>query len=163
MVEYDESRGRCVMATYRMLGININILEILIVFMLVFAVICSIFRFLIEKNKIKPNRASRIFYEDDENFVKRWEKRKEKGMLKNTINNIIFTAVPSGIVGIVLILNERSLYGYEKSQILIVTLSMGAILGLINSIMLWAMNQDRYSRLKEKEGNNNSKNTDRKP
>jgi len=55
-----------------------------------------------------------------------------------------------GIIGIVFILNKLSMYGYEQSQTLFVALIMGAVLGLMNSLLGWGISQDKYSRLIEK-------------
>lgn len=43
------------------------------------SLISPVFEFLIKRNKIKPNKVSRIFYEDDESFIKSWKKIKEIG------------------------------------------------------------------------------------
>ncbi|MGH4052521.1 MAG: hypothetical protein ACREVX_14530 [Clostridium sp.] len=116
------------------------------------------FRYLVTTKKIKISKISNIFYEDDENFIKYWEKIQEKGKLKFILKIIIFTTVGSGIIGIVFILNKRRMYGYVQSQTLFVPLLMGAIIGLINSLLGWGKNQDRYSRLTEKR-NEESDNT----
>jgi len=108
------------------------------------------FRYLVTTKKIKISKISKIFYEDDKSFIGSWKKIQEKGKLKFIIKIIIFTTVGSGIVGIIFILNKRRMYGYVQSQTLFSPLIMGAIIGLINSLLRWGKNQDRYSRLTEK-------------
>jgi amino acid transporter len=146
------------MVTRTVLGINMGVLRIWVVFLVV-VVINLTFQYLIKTNRMKPSKASRLFYNDDERFIKSWKKTQEKGVLKYIIGNIIFCTAAMGIMGIVFILNKLSLYGYEGSQTLVVALSMGAVLGLITSLIGWGTNHDRYSRLKQKKGNNNNRHT----
>ena len=127
--------------------IKLTILCITIV--LVTLCLSLIYRYLITTNKIKPSKISKLFYEDD--YTKSWEEIKEKGMLKYILKNIITTTVMMGIVGIYLLLNKLNLYGYKQSQTLLVVLSMGVILGLINSLTLYLGGEHRYEQLKEKE------------
>lgn len=107
-------------------------------------------QFLIKKNKIKPNKVSRIFYEDDESFIKSWEKIREKGMLRYTIKTttiISSTAIMAimAIMGIFLLLNKFSMYADE---LLFVVLSC-VIGGLVISLLVWCTNSYRYSELKD--------------
>ena len=134
-------------------GFNMQLLKILVVFLVVMPVISLILQYLIKTNKIKPSKVSRLFHNDDESFIKSWKKINEKGMLRYTIKNIISYTIMMGIIGIAFILNKLSMYGYEQSQIGFVTLIIGVILGLINSLVAWGINSDRYSKLKEKAEN----------
>ena len=141
------------MLAWERLGLNMELLKILVIFLVVILVIGLILQYLIKTNKIKPSKVSRIFYNDDESFIKSWEKIKEKGMLRYILKSIISYTIMMGIMGIVFILNKLSMYGYEQSQTVYVALIMGAILGLMNSLIGWGINSDRYSRLKEKAEN----------
>ena len=141
------------MVTWKRLGFNMGILKILVIFLVAILVIGLIFQYLIKTNKIKPSKVSRLFHNDDESFIQSWKKIKEKGMLKYTIKNSISYTIMMGIIGIVFILNKLSMYGYEQSQTVYVALIVGAILGLMNSLIGWGINSDRYSRLKEKAEN----------
>jgi len=67
-----------------------------------------------------------------------------------------------GIIGMFLILNNRSMYGYDQSQTLFVSLSVGVILGLINSLTGWVIRQNRYRELKRKVDSDNMNNTNKK-
>ena len=123
-------------------------------FIVVLITISQIFKYLVTTNKIKISKISKIFYIDDESFIKSWGKTQERGLLKYIIKNIISMTVMTGIAGIVIIL----LYGYKQSKIFPDYLSMGVVFGLINSFM-WGKNQDKYSRLEEKVNvNNDNKN-----
>jgi len=55
----------------------------------VILVISLTFLFLVKANKIKPSKVSRMFYIDDESFIKSWEKAKEKGRLMYNIKSFI--------------------------------------------------------------------------
>ena len=153
MREVLNNLGGIVMATWERLGFNMGVLKILVIFLVVILVIGLIFQYLIKTNKIKPSKVSRLFHNDDESFIKSWKKINEKGMLRYTIKNIISYTIMMGIIGIAFILNKLSMYGYEQSQIGFVTLIIGVILGLINSLVAWGINSDRYSKLKEKAEN----------
>jgi len=60
-----------------------------------------------------------------------------------------------GIMGIFFALNKLSMYGYEQVQTVFVALIMGGMFGLMNSLIGWGLNSDRYSELKEKVENGN--------
>lgn len=123
-----------------------------LIILFTFVAISLTFQYLVTTNKIKTSKISKIFYTDDESFIKSWGKTQERGMLKYIIKNIISMTFMTGIAGIVIILYQRSVYGFEQSQISQIFpdyLSMGVILGLINSFM-WGKNQAKYSRLEEK-------------
>lgn len=121
------------------------------------AVISSLIRptiqFLIKRNKIKPNKVSRIFYEDDGSFIKSWGKIREKGMLRYTIKTttiITSTAVMANmaILVIFLLLNKFIMYDFDQ-QMLFVVLRTCVIYGLLISLLLWCINSYRYSELKD--------------
>jgi hypothetical protein len=120
-------------------------------FALLIIVIISFIRptveFLIKRNKIKPNKVSRIFYENDESFIKSWEKIREKGMLRYTIKTTIIVTAILVIIATFLLLKEFSLYDY-KQQLLFIVSRMG-ILGLFLSLIIWCANSFRYRELKD--------------
>lgn len=113
-------------------------------------VIGQIFKYLINTNKIKSSKVSRLFYDDDDSFIKSWKRTEEKGFLSYTIKNVILCTTVMGIVSIFFLLNKRSMFGYEQSQTLRAVLSMGIIFGLIGSPIEWIRNEVRDRRLKEK-------------
>ncbi len=136
--------------------------KITIIVIVACIVIALIFQYLIIIKKLKPNKLSKLFYEDNESFIISWEKTREKGMLKHTLKNTIIAIVLMGIIGMFLILNNRSMYGYDQSQTLFVSLSVGVILGLINSLTGWVIRQNRYRELKRKVDSDNMNNTNKK-
>ncbi|WP_291635317.1 hypothetical protein [Clostridium sp.] len=113
----------------------------------VIGLIYLILQFLIKKHNIKPNKVSRIFYEDDESFIKSWKKIREKGMLRYTIKTTIIVTAILVIIATFLLLNEFSLYDYEQQMLFIVS-KMG-MLGLLISLFLWCVKSFRYSELED--------------
>ena len=138
------------MVAWERLGFNMGLLKILIVFLVAIPVLSLILQYLIKTNRIKPSRLSRLFHDDDESFIISWKKIKEKGMLRFTIKIIISYTIAVGIIGIIFILNNLSMFGYEQSQTMFVALIVGAIAGLLSSLIGWGINSDRYSKLTEK-------------
>ncbi|MBU3129931.1 hypothetical protein LGL55_19535 [Clostridium tagluense] len=136
------------MVAWERLGSNMGFLKILIVFLVAIFVLSLIIQYLIKTNRIKPSKVSRLFHDNDESFIKSWKKVKEKGILRYTIKIVIRYTIMMGIMGIVFILNKLSVYGYEQSQTVFVALIIGAIFGLINSLIGWVINSYRYSILK---------------
>ena len=138
------------MVAWERLGFNMGLLKILIIFLVAIPVLSLILQYLIKTNRIKPSRFSRLFHDDDESFIKSWKKIKEKGMLRFTIKIIISYTSAVGIIGIIFILNNLSMFGYEQSQTIFVALIFGAIAGLLSSLIGWGINSDRYCKLTEK-------------
>lgn len=58
------------------------ILKVMIIFIIAIFIIRLIIQHLINSNKIKPCKISRLFYLDDEKFIKSWEKERDRGKLK---------------------------------------------------------------------------------
>ncbi len=58
------------------------ILKTMMIFVIALFIISLIFQYLIKSNKIKPGKISRLFYMDNEKFIKYWEKKRKKGKLK---------------------------------------------------------------------------------
>ena len=144
-----------VILDWERLGFSMGLLKILAIFIVVISGLSLILQYLIKTNKIKPSKVSRIFHNDDESFIRSWKKVKEKGMLRYIIKNIITYIIMMGIMGIFFTLNKLSMYGYEQVQTVFVALIMGGMFGLMNSLIGWGLNSDRYSELKEKVENGN--------
>ncbi len=104
--------------------------------------------------RIKKNESMRkilkLIHSYDEEFVIEWAVTRRKGIWRHVLKTTIVTTVIMGIIGICFLLSKRSMYGYERNQTMLVALSQGLILGVILSLMLWGLNNDRYNRLKEK-------------
>ncbi|MBZ9637487.1 hypothetical protein [Clostridium sp. FP1] len=126
-----------------------SIFKITVIVVVTYVVIALILRYFITIKKLKISKLSRLFYDDDEKFIKSWEKMKDKGVLKYILKNIVIGIVTMGIIGIFFLLNKFTMYGYEQRQTLFVALFMGIIFGLINSLTQYIVGQDRYRQLKE--------------
>ncbi|MBK5241924.1 hypothetical protein [Clostridium sp.] len=128
------------------------ILGITILFVIL--VISLTFWFLVKANKIKPSKVSRLFYYDDESFIKSWEKTKEKGILLYNIKNVIMFTVSYGIIGFFNFSKDNNSIIYWREHILLLVVTV-VIFGFLSSLIRWGVEQDRYSKLKEKVKNNN--------
>lgn len=126
------------------------VLLAIIVINLTFAVIRLTFKRLIGKNIIKPSKISKIFYEDDENFINSWRKTQEKGILKYMIKNVIVQTIMVDMIGKIIILYR------EQRGTQFWYLAIGVIAGLMLTFIYWSDNQNRYNQLKEKRNIENS-------
>lgn len=120
--------------------------DIVLIILFTFLVISLIFRCLIKKNLIKPSKASRIFYQDDESFVNYWKKTQEKGILKYIIKQIIYMTITFGIITNVVIL-----YKPERQTLTLFQYLTICVIGSLISYVSWGENQNKYNRLKEKD------------
>jgi hypothetical protein len=123
--------------------------KIAVIFLIAIGVMSIIFWFLVTENKIKPNKLTKLFYYDDESFIKSWAITKEKGMLMHNIKNVIWFTATNGVIVSTIILkdNNSRMYGREHILLLVITT---IITGLITSLIKWGIEHDRYSKLKEK-------------
>ncbi|MBU3180551.1 hypothetical protein [Clostridium psychrophilum] len=110
-------------------------------------VIGLIFEYLINTNKIKKSKISRLFYDNDESFIKFWEKAQEKGKMIRIFKSVLFTIVIMGIIGIIYLLNKNSIYEYDQSETMSVALLQGFNFGLILSLLQWITGKIRYKNL----------------
>ncbi|MGH4137760.1 hypothetical protein [Clostridium sp.] len=120
------------------------------IFIVVYLVMVLIFRYLIIIKKLEPNKLSRKFYDDDEIFIKSWKKTKAKGLLKHVLENSLIMIAWMAILSILFLLNENSIFGELRIQPFYTALLMGAILGIITSLMQWFLGIYRYNNLKQK-------------
>ena len=134
--------------------ISLNTFFYIILFVL-FVNICIslIFQYLIKRNKMKPNKLSRFFYEDEEKFISTWEKTFKKGLLKYMLENIIFDSVLMVIVGVIFSIKNIRMFGFEQNKTIVVALAFGAVLGLIQTLIDWNTNKERYLKIEEKRKN----------
>lgn len=137
------------MSSCKMIPLN-TFLYIILSVLFVYICITMIFWYLIKRNKMKPNKLSRFFYEDDEDFVSSYEKIKEKGMRKYMIENVIFLSIEVGILGVFYYIKDISFFGFERNKIIVAALAFGAVLGLIHTFIDWNVKKDRYLKIEEK-------------
>ena len=119
----------------------------------VYIAVNFIFQYLIKTNKITPSKVSRIFYEDDTEFTNSWERIKSKGILMYIIKRTVFFAAGMVIIGIVFRLNNRRMFWFEQGQTIFVALVFGVVVGIIDGLIEWVIQKDRYGNLMEKVGN----------
>lgn len=128
---------------------------------IVYIVISLTFKSLIEANKINPSKVSRIFYSDDESFIKSWKKTKEKGILMYTIKNgAMFTAV-YGIIGFIFTQKNYISIMYWREhwrEDILLLVVLVVFYSLTTSLVRWGVEKHRYNKLKEKVENDNMKN-----
>lgn len=124
---------------------------------IIILVISLTFLFLIKANKIKPSKVSRIFYIDDESFIKSWEKAKEKGRLMYDIKSFIMYTVFNGILVLIILTKDNNSVMYVREHILSLLILI-SVFSLLSTLIRWGIGQDRYSKLKEKVKNINTRN-----
>jgi len=119
----------------------------LIIFVPISIIMTETLRFLITSNEIKANKLTKLFYSDDESFIKSWEIAKEKGMLMFNLKNIILFTTWYGIMGFVTFSKDNNsiMYAHEHSLLLVTTI---IIFSLISSLMTWGAQKNRYRKLK---------------
>lgn len=112
--------------------------------LLVFLLISSTFQYLVSKNKIKPSKLSRIFYKDNDSFIKSWEKTKQRGVLmwfiKDTILYLLFLVFYFGL----LMSPSFDIIRFKEYRLTLL------VLILIIVIFMWATNEIRWNRLEDK-------------
>jgi hypothetical protein len=135
----------------------VGIVKIAVIVLIVIGVITLTFWFLITKNKIKPNKVTKLFYYDDDSFIKSWESIKEKGILVHNIKNVIMFTVWFGIIGFINFSKDNNSKMYWREHILSMVVTV-VIFSLLSSLIRWGIEQGRYNKLKEKVKNDNIKN-----
>lgn len=120
--------------------INIDIIQILVIFIIVYFATILLFRYLVKSNKIKPSKVSRIFYADDEKFIKDWKKSRKKHKLKYVLYNFIINSI---VILITFIMCSVFVGG---------DLNLGILCGLlIGDIFVlpykWNVNEEKYYKL----------------
>lgn len=107
---------------------------ILIISAPIMIIMVETFRFLITSNEIKPNKLTKLFYSDDESFIKSWEIAKEKGILIQNIKNVILFTVSYGIIVFFNFSKDNNsiMYWHEHTLLLVVTV---VIFGLLSSLI----------------------------
>ena len=119
---------------------NIDIIQILIIFIIVYIATILLFRYLVKSNKIKVSKISRIFYADDEKFIKDWEKSRKKHKLKYVLYNFIINS----IVTLITLIMCSIFVGGDLNLGLLCGLLIGDIIVLPYK---WNGNEERYYKL----------------
>ena len=128
--------------------------NVVIIVLVLFVVICLIiisliYQYLITTNKIEVSKISKIFYADDESFIKYWRITQEEGLLRYIIKKIVSMTVMISIFPIIAILYKPNIYSHKQTKVFFLFLLLSVGCGLINSSD-WGKNHNRYSRLIQK-------------
>lgn len=121
-----------------------RILIILIIFLIIYLVTSFIFMYLIKSNKIKPGKVSRIFYIDDEKFIKNWEKNRKKGYFLYSLYNLLFNSISILAPFIIYAVITGSDFNLSKFCWLLTGNIIGSIIGLF---FRWNINEEKYYKL----------------
>lgn len=92
-----------------------------------------------------------ISIRNDANYIKYWEKEKEKGILKFLVRNCSISISIMFMFGIFASIKKYSFLGFEKNLTIIISLIDGAVIGTILSIFLWIQGNNRYSQISKKD------------
>ena len=128
------------MINEKMIDFDIFIIQILVIFIVVYFAVILLFRYLVKSNKIKPSKVSRVFYTDDEKFIKDWDKNRKKHKLKYVLYNFTINSALILITSVIyLVITGRNF-------------NLGVFCGLLigNTIGLpfrWNINEERYYNL----------------
>ncbi len=120
-------------------------------FLAVFIGIGLTLKHLVKNNKIKSNVITRFFYEEDSDFLSKWRKQEDKGFLIYALKNTMMFAFAMGVIGMFSILTKRCFFGYVKGEIMWISLGIGAVMGLIDSIISWMSSEVRARNIRDKE------------
>ena len=115
-------------------------IKILGIFIILYIATSLLFKYLINSNKIKSSKVSRIFYTDDETFIKNWEKNRKKHKLMYILYNFII----SSIVILVFFIIYSVFTGSDFNLPVFCGLLTGDIIGLP---FRWNINEEKYYKL----------------
>jgi len=134
------------MGNWEGLGINkAMILKIMMVFVITFFIISLIFRFQIKSNKIKPGKISRLFYLDDEKFIKFWEKKRNKGKLKFVLYDDVIISIAIWFTSLIVIVVTDCDFSKLKNAL---PVFFGFLIGsTIGYPLRWNKNEKKYNEL----------------
>lgn len=122
------------------LGFLLGILLILVLFVVFTSLL---FKYLIKSNKIKPSKVSRIFYTDDEKFIKNWNKNRKRGKFIYALYNFTIYSIVVLATSIIIMV----VTGSDFNLPLFCGLLTGNIIGLPFS---WNRNENKYYKLLNK-------------
>lgn len=124
---------------------NIGILKILVIFSIIYLIASLLFKYLIKSNKIKSSRVSRIFYTDNEKFIKNWEKTRKKGKFLYVLYNLIISSIV--LLAISIIYSVLTGSDFNK-QTISLYLFCGQLTGnIIGLPFRWNLNEVKYDEL----------------
>jgi hypothetical protein len=122
-----------------------SVLKSIIVFVIAIFIMSVIFRYLVKSNKIKPGKISRLFYMDDEQYVKSWEKERSKGKIRAVLYTDVIMSITIWSTSIVVIaLTDGDFSRLENT----LPVFYGIIIGnTIGNLLSWNKNEEKYKEL----------------
>ncbi|MGH4139142.1 hypothetical protein [Clostridium sp.] len=123
------------------------VILVLIISTTIIIIMSATFRILITEYEMKPNKLTKLFYSDDNNFIKAWKRTKKKGILTYIIKTgAIYTAGYGMSILVILSKDNNSImYGCEHILLLVIVI---IIFSLLSALIGWSIRKDRYSKLK---------------
>lgn len=122
-------------------GFNLQ-MKIFSIILILYTIVYVILHYLIKSKIIKPSRLTRIIYEDDEQFIKRWSKEREKSKFIYFVTTISKFYLLYAILMLILLGFDFSLI-IDKWHVFLGTL-MGYTIG---SLFSREIREDKYIRL----------------
>jgi hypothetical protein len=122
-----------------------SIQKVLIVLVIAFIILCFIFRYLVKSNKIKPGKVSGIFYMNDEQYVKYWEKERSKGKIKFVLYMDVIMSITIWSTSILVIAATDGDFSRLENTL---PLFYGLLIGnTIGNLLNWNKNEEKYNEL----------------
>lgn len=92
---------------------------------------------------------SKLVHSSDKDFIVEWSDIRRRGMLRFIFKYTTLMTVLMGIIGVFFAIHKHSMFGFEQSQTMIVAIVYGFIMGLVLSLLNWALNNDRFRNIKD--------------
>lgn len=124
---------------------RVSVLKTIIVFIIAIIVMSYLFRYLVKSNKIKPSKLSKLFYMDDEQYVKYWGKERRKGKIKFVIYMDVIISITIWVASIVVIAATDGDFSKLKNTL---PIFYGYLIGsTIGYPLRWNINEKKYKEL----------------
>jgi lipoprotein signal peptidase len=122
-----------------------SVLKTIILFVIAITIISYLFRYLVKSNKIKPGKISRIFYMDDEQYVKSWKKERNKGKTRSVFYTDVIISITTWGTSIVVIALTDGDFSRLKNTL---PVFYGLLIGnTIGNLLSWNKNEEKYKEL----------------
>lgn len=134
------------MGKWEGLGLNKAMtLKMLMIFVIAFLIISFIIRFQVKSNKIRPGKISRLFYMDDEEYVKYWRKKRNKGKLKFVLYCDVIISITIWTTSMIIIVATDG--DFSKLKDTLPAFYGSLIGGTIGYPLGWNRNEKKYNEL----------------
>ena len=129
---------------------SMELIIICVIFIIIWFLASLLVKYLIKANKIESSKLSRIFYTDDETFIKKWEKYRKQSKFKFFLCNLITMIITYLVTSFIfLLLRDSGLSLATLIELIDSELSLVILIGLIISTIIgtpirWSANEDKY-------------------